>query len=259
MALNREEIENLMKNLMKEQEERIFKRISKKIETNTNEILEKINKFEERIERIEDQMSETNNELEGLKDSVTFTQNLIDDKMKEVDKLIEKKTQVIREHQSALGKTTELKIKELKEKNRALEDRSRRNNLRVDGLEERENETWKDCEKKIKMLMVKKLKMEKDYAEGIVIERAHRVGQKKKDKPRTVIFKLLNYKDKEEIIGKRKMLKNSGIYIDEDFSFETIQIRKKLRKDMYAEREKGRFSYISYDKLVSVPFKATGK
>ena len=33
-----------------------------------------------------------------------------------------------------------------------LEDRSRRNNLRMDGIEETPNETWEDCEIKIKEL-----------------------------------------------------------------------------------------------------------
>ena len=33
-----------------------------------------------------------------------------------------------------------------------LEDRSRRNNLRMEGIEETPNETWEDCEIKIKEL-----------------------------------------------------------------------------------------------------------
>ena len=37
---------------------------------------------------------------------------------------------------------------QMKEKLREMEDRSRRNNLRIDGVNEPENESWKDTEQK---------------------------------------------------------------------------------------------------------------
>ena len=37
----------------------------------------------------------------------------------------------------------------VEQKLRDLEDRSRRNNLRVDGIPETPGETWKDCEEKL--------------------------------------------------------------------------------------------------------------
>ena len=40
-----------------------------------------------------------------------------------------------------------------------LEDRSRRNNLRIDGIEETPNETWEDCEIKMQELIKNKLKI----------------------------------------------------------------------------------------------------
>ena len=56
-----------------------------------------------------------------------------------------------------------------------LEDRSRRNNLRIDGITEKENETWDECEQEIQSLIKDKLRI----AENIIIERAHRIKKKK--------------------------------------------------------------------------------
>jgi len=68
---------------------------------------------------------------------------------------------------------------------------------------------------------------------GIEIERAHRMGKKQQEnRPRTIIFKLLNWKQKELILKNTKKLKDTGIYINEDFSDATIEIRKHLLTQM---------------------------
>ena len=42
---------------------------------------------------------------------------------------------------------------EVSEKSIEIEDRSRRNNLRIEGLIEDKNETWNDCEKKVQEVL----------------------------------------------------------------------------------------------------------
>ena len=54
-----------------------------------------------------------------------------------------------------------------------LEDRSRRNNLRIDGIDETPNETREDCKTKIQELIKDKLKMN----EHIEIDRCHRLSE----------------------------------------------------------------------------------
>ena len=49
------------------------------------------------------------------------------------------------------------------------EDRSRRCNLRIDGVTEKEGETWEQCEEEIQNIFKEKLGLE-----NINIERAHR-------------------------------------------------------------------------------------
>ena len=51
------------------------------------------------------------------------------------------------------------------------EDRSRRENLRIYGLQEIENETWEQTKKILKSMIQEKLEIE-----DVNIERAHRMG-----------------------------------------------------------------------------------
>ena len=97
-----------------------------------------------------------------------------------------------------------------------LEDRSRRNNLRVDGIKERPNETWKDCENELRTLFKESLGIEDE----VVIERAHRVKtdkSKKSNTARAIVCRILNCKDKVKILRNIKKLKNKNSFINEDF------------------------------------------
>ena len=65
--------------------------------------------------------------------------------------------------------------------------------------------------------------------EELYIEQAHRVARNKSNKeasddlakPRTVIAKLLNYKEKKEIMKRAFKLKDTGFYTRDDYSKET--------------------------------------
>ena len=74
-------------------------------------------------------------------------------------------------------KALECNIETLIEKADDLENRSRRNNLCFEGIEESfKNESWEESEDKVKSLIATKLNLN---TENIVIERAHRVGRKR--------------------------------------------------------------------------------
>ena len=60
---------------------------------------------------------------------------------------------------------------------RDLEDRSRRDNLRVDVLKEIDNEIWEKTEETLQQMIRDVLELE-----GINIERAHRFGNKNNKK-----------------------------------------------------------------------------
>ena len=73
-----------------------------------------------------------------------------------------------------------------------------------------ESETWEVVEEKMFKIFQGNLVLE-----GIVVERAHRTAaslkQKSDKSPRTIVIKLLNYKDKTNIIKFANKLKCSGI------------------------------------------------
>ena len=102
-------------------------------------------------------------------------------------------------------KTTDEMDEKIEEKLSQLEDRSRRNNLRINGISETENEKLDESETKIKQLLSKELDI------SIVnIERAHRNSKIKRDDgtintKRTIMVKFQSYKDKANILNERDM------------------------------------------------------
>lgn len=189
-----------------------------------------------------------------FKTSLEFTQGLIDDKIKDMDKALNEKIEEIEQtneqQRVTKGKIYVEKQTELKHKIRTLEDRNRRNNLRIDGIGETEGENSEEIEDKVQRLFKNRLIITKD----IDIERIHRMGPytaQDDARPRTIIFKLLNYKDKLLILKNANRLKDTNIYINEDFSDATNEIRKELRVQMKKDREDGKFSRIVYDRLIT--------
>ncbi|XP_065667791.1 uncharacterized protein LOC136088065 [Hydra vulgaris] len=123
-----------------------------------------------------------------------------------------------------------------------LEDRSRRNNLRFCGIEEIENESWEDSENKVREFLNNKFQLRGNFE----IEKAHRVGKKLPEnnkKSRSIVVRFLNYKDKATILRKYTTMKlwTQKVYINEDYSDHTLELRKKLlneAKDLMAKDEK---------------------
>ena len=89
---------------------------------------------------------------------------------------------------------------------------------------------------------------------------AHRSKRSKSNnnsgKPRTIVCKLLNYKQKEEILSNAKKLKGSNVFINEDFCYETMQYRKILWEEVKNLRGQGKIAYLNYRSIVVVPNKS---
>ena len=89
-----------------------------------------------------------------------------------------------------------------------LEDRSRRLNLRIDGVTERKGVTWEQCEEKTHNIFKGKLGLENSD-----IERAHHSkGKASSNQPRIIVCKLLSYKQKKEVLTNVQKLKGSNIF-----------------------------------------------
>ena len=166
------------------------------------------------------QIDELKKKVNELRYSIEHTENVLEDKVARVEEYVGHIESHVQEMYDC-----QLDPDFIEDKLIDLEDRSRRNNLRVDGIKERPNETWEDCENELHTLFKESLGIE----EEVVIERAHRVRtdkDKKSNATRTIVCRILNYKHKVKILRNAKKLKGKNIFTNEDFCQATLDHRK---------------------------------
>ena len=96
-----------------------------------------------------------------------------------------------------------------------LENQSRRNNIRIDGIPEEPDETQEDTESKAKAALEFKLKVKRRSDDNASSTR-----------PRTVICRLVSWKQKDPILKAARIVKPDGMFVNEDLAAETLQRRK---------------------------------
>ena len=92
-----------------------------------------------------------------------------------------------------------------------LEDCPRRNNIRINGVNENSKESGEEYEKKVHLMLKERLEIQ-----NAEIERVKRVERKTKNRSRTIVCKLLRFKDKQNILRKAKILKGTDTFINEN-------------------------------------------
>ena len=184
------------------------------------------------------------NDVNDLRKSLEFTQSNLEEKVDNVEKRMEKlqsDTQEIYEYQ--------IDPKYVQDELTELEDRSRRNNIRIDGIKEMKGETWNDCEEEVQDMFAQKLGLD-----GIETECAHRVKLNNRDsntnRPRTIVMKLLQLKDKTKIFQNANKLKGQNIFINNDFSKATLELKKDFMIEVKKLRELGKIAYLNYTTIV---------
>ena len=181
-----------------------------------------------------------------LEESLTVNQGLVEETLNTIKSQLKVTQNEVSENKA-----------ELKEQLRIQEDRSRRNNIRVDGIEEDENKTLENTKNKLRSFLYNEL----EIIDELFIERALCVRRKESVKsngnntPRTIVAKLLDYKEKEEIMRRRYKLKDTMYSVREDVSKETVQIRRKLWDQVNKLREDGKHAVIKFDKIVTRDFR----
>ena len=210
---------------------------------------------------LNDRMDLLTTKINDLQESVEFTQKHFEEKIVEMEDKFIAKTNKIEEEllNIKVNHVSKKVIDHISQKLVEIEDRSRRNNIRIDGIPESYKESWDDCEKKVQNVFTNRLGIE-----NVEIERAHRVAGVMKEgteenndrrRPRTIVLKLLSYKDKVKIFRNANKLKDSGIYINEDYCKETTDKRKELWNEVKRLREQGKYAVIRYNKIVQNEFK----
>jgi len=105
-----------------------------------------------------------------------------------------------------------------------LESQNRKKNLVIYGIPETASEKWKDIDGKI-LDLSNKLGLKIDY------DHAFRLGKPSRAN-RPILLKLLRMKDKIEIIGSRRKLKGTGIYLNDDLNPEDRKTNSLLLQKM---------------------------
>ena len=175
--------------------------------------------------------------------SLEFTQKELHDGLVNVKNDIKKVQTDLREIEDDLLDPTFV-MQKLTE----LEDRSRRNNVRIEDIPEISNETWKSCEEEVRKIIKNKL----DMTDDIEVDCYHRMSkfQRKKLKPRTVVCKFLRSKNKPKLLQNAKKLKDTRIFIYEDLSKATIEnYRNNLNNNLTSNNSNYR-SIVVKDHLV---------
>ena len=131
-----------------------------------------------------------------------------------------------------------------------LENQSRRNNLRVDGVKKKPGETWEDTEAALRQIIQRELKLPAEQVDTLKIERAHRTGATTAQRDRTIVVKFSSFKERDAIIREARTVKPRGVYVNEDYSQRVITRRKELLPQMREARERGKVAYLSFDKLI---------
>ena len=230
-----EMIKQLFTEMFKVQEEAIRKIVSS---CNSDTIVG-LGRLSEEIQDNNERLERLNKETVDLKISLETSQEVFEKKFEKVDGNLSKQ-----KHKEDINELWE-DNDQLCERLRDLEDTSRRDNLRIDGIAEVGNETWEQTEEILQNLFEEKLQLE-----SISVEIAHRVGNKEKNNKRTIVVKLASFKDKLKIISEARKLKGTNISINEDYSKETLEIRKEKWKEVKELRKNGTYAILVYGKVV---------
>ena len=89
-------------------------------------------------------------------------------------------------------------------------------------------------------------------SKDIIIERAHRTGSKINGKKRAIVVKLLTFKYKDAVLNqyRQKQIWKDNIYVNEDYSQHTAELRKQLFKQAREILQPGKFVKVVYKKVV---------
>lgn len=132
-------------------------------------------------------------------------------KIHDVEVAVEKQSKEMQQIKTKISMLEDRCDRSLKEINE-LEQYSRRNCLRVFGIEEKEAENTNDI---IGKVASKYLGIELNPTD---IDRSHRVGKNDQRSPRAIIVKFSNYEARNRFIKNRRKLKGTKIVIREDLT-----------------------------------------
>ena len=134
---------------------------------------------------------------------------------------------------------------ELPERVRFLEDHARSNNIRISGITHMPNETSEQTIKIAQDLIKDKLKLNDVKVVSAFRSRGF-AGEEKQ-----VVASLLCSSDKLKCLKAKKSLRGTNVFINEDVSKKTFQIRKTKLPELKKLRDEGFIAYFSGTRIIT--------
>lgn len=188
-------------------------------------------------------VSSLREEISGLRADVTGELKELKTGLTEVSDAAERNRRRLDELEQRVSYLEE-ENKEMKHRQVDSENRDKKNNLVLLGVPESvvdnalENEFLCICDETLKV------------GKNVSIERIHRVGNKTVRRPRSVVIKFLDYKDRELVWSKRRNLRGTKLYLEEHFAVEIQQRRQQLLPYLQAARKRGEKAIMFNDTLL---------
>lgn len=200
------------------------------------------------VKQMNDRIMKLESTVADLTTSLQFSQREIDD-LKSTIKEYEKEkqdTKVKVDQQAAAINSSKVQIESLEERCNYMEDYSRRNNIRITGMEEQTGgETWEQTAAKVLSLLDDKMQLP-----GLELERAHRVGQHRDARPRTIVARFSRYSDREAVMRSARKLRGTNIYINDDLCAASQAIKNAQMPQLKQARAQGKIAFFRHTKLI---------
>ena len=146
------------------------------------------------------------------------------------------------------------KNKRLTEQQEAQDTYSRRENLVIRGVAEREAETDEQCVESVRRILINNINIDETVVNEMVIVRCHRMGTKDISGlyQRPIIVRFLDYNHRKLVWGKRTVLANTPISFSGNFGNSMEHRRKLLYPIMKKAKHSANYqkTYIKADRLV---------
>lgn len=200
------------------------------------------------VKQMNDRIEKLESTVADLTSSLQFSQGEIDD-LKSAIKQLEKDKQdakIKMDRQEADINSSKSEIESLEDRCNYMEDYSRRNNIRITGIKEQNgNETWEQTAAKVLSVLDDKLQLP-----DLDLERAHRVGQRRDDKPRTIVARFSRYRDREAVMRNARKLKGTNIYMNDDLCAASQAIKNAQLPQLKQARAEGKVAFFRHTKLI---------
>ena len=186
-------------------------------------------------------------EVESMKEGLNSQQKEIEE-LREENLTLEKRVSYL---EGNLLRTEKV-VADLKEDLLDLKARSMRDNIIVSGIPENESESRWYLLKALNGILATTLKMQQHDIDSIMVDRCHRLGQKKEDgTPRPVIYKITPSWAKDVILSHTKYIpKNSSTKVFEQFPPEIQERRKRLVPVLKEAKTAKKKAKLAVDKLI---------